>query len=590
MARGIGLSLPLHELRSLLRGKGGLLAGAIMFSLLGAAASLLLPVIINQLVKQVGSSGSNESMAPYVLGACGLLLTTGLLSALQQYLLCRIGEGVVFNARRKLIHSLLRLPIREFDERRSGDLVSRVSNDTTVIRLALMQGILAGAGGIVTMVGALVALLLLDPLLFGLTLGIAAVFTALTAGMSLAVRKASRELQECVGRLSSTLDRAIVGIRTIRAGNVTEVEEKVIVGIADDSRKAGLRVARITSLLEPMSLLTMQAAVLMVLGVGGFRVAAGHLAIGDMVSFLMYVFLLIAPLGQIFSALGTLGSSMGAIDRIREITGLPSESTNQQVVHTPERRVGAASATFRNVSFDYHTRKCNGTSRRSVLSNVSFHIGSGQRVALVGPSGAGKTTVLSLLVRFYDVASGQVLIDGVDTASLPHKLVRDGIAYVEQDSPVLPGTIRENLTLIAPEATDADCWKVLDDLELGDMIRASATGLDSPVGEFGATLSGGERQRLAIARAVLAQPRLLLLDESTANLDGRTEALVRGAIAAAAANCTLVIVAHRLATVKDADSIIVFDKGRLVAQGNHDDLMKESPLYRELAHNQLIVD
>ncbi|MFI7450076.1 ABC transporter ATP-binding protein [Nonomuraea sp. NPDC049714] len=579
-----------RELLGLLKGNGRLLAAAIVVSLLGASASLLLPIIVNQLVNQVSSTGGGGNLSPHVLVACALLLATGLLSALQQYLLYRMGEGIVFNARRKLIRSLLRLPIREFDERRSGDLVSRVANDTTVIRLALTQGILAGAGGIMTMAGALVALLLLDALLFGLTLGIAALFAVITTGMSLAVRKASRDLQGSVGRLASALDRAIVGIRTIRAGNVTDTEEKAIVGIADDARKAGLRVARITSFLEPMSLLTMQAAVLVVLGVGGFRVAAGQLAIGDMVSFLMYVFLLIAPLGQIFSALGTLGSSMGAIDRIREITELPGESMGRPVTRPSERRDGAASTTFRNVCFDYGDTAPNGSVRQGTLSDVSFHVEPGQRVALVGPSGAGKTTTLSLIVRFYEVTSGQILIDGMDTAQLPHEVVRDRVAYVEQDSPVLPGTIRDNLMLIAPQATDADCWDMLDALELGAKVRESTAGLDTPVGELGATLSGGERQRLAIGRALLARPRLLLLDESTANLDGRTEALVRQVIASAANDCTLVIVAHRLATVRDADFIIVFDEGRVLAQGSHDDLIKESPLYRELAHNQLLVD
>ncbi|TQS30794.1 ABC transporter ATP-binding protein [Microbispora sp. KK1-11] len=589
MRRGDGARSSLRALLGLLRGNGGLLAAGIVVSLLGAAASLLLPVVVNRLVKEVGGSGGT-SLIPHVLLACAILLAVGLLSALQQYLLYRMGEGIVFNARRKLIRSLLRLPIREFDERRSGDLVSRVSNDTTVIRLALTQGVLASAGGIVTMVGALAALLLLDASLFGLTLGIAAIFAILTTGMSLGVKKASRELQESVGQLTSALSRAIVGIRTIRAGNVTDPEERAIIRTADDARKAGLKVARITALLEPMSLLTMQAAVLMVLGVGGLRVAAGQLAIGDLVSFLMYVFLLIAPLGQIFSALGSLGSSMGAIDRIREITELPSESDDHGVTCTSKGRAGAASVTFRNVTFDYRAAAVNGSSRRGALSDVSFHIDPGQRVALVGPSGAGKTTALSLIVRFYDATSGQILIDGVDIAGLPHELVRDRVAYVEQDSPVLPGTIRENLTLIAPKATDADCWDVLDALELGERIRVSTTRLDTPVGEFGATLSGGERQRLAVGRALLARPRLLLLDESTANLDGRTEMLVRRAIASAADNCTLVIVAHRLATVRDADSIIVLDEGRVSAQGSHDDLMKENPLYRELARNQLLVE
>jgi ABC-type multidrug transport system fused ATPase/permease subunit len=296
--------------------------------------------------------------------------------------------------------------------------------------------------------------------------------------------------------------------------------------------------------------------------------------------------MMIMPLGQVFSAYTAVQNALGAVIRIQEITDLTEEDDQHDRVDPPpaagtDGSNHGALLEFDRVSFAYGDTP--------VLREVSFRVPAGSRTAIVGPSGAGKSTILAMIEQFYDPTGGRILLGGVDTRLLPRAEVRAGLGYVEQDSPVLAGTIGENLRLGAPDADDAACERVLDAVNLTGILNRDPLGLDAQVGEDGILLSGGERQRLAIARALLSAPRLLLLDEPTASLDSRNEQALREAIDAVAEQRTLVIVAHRLATVADADQILVLDEGRISAVGTHRELLDRSPLYRELAEHQLLV-
>jgi ATP-binding cassette subfamily B protein/ATP-binding cassette subfamily C protein len=325
----------------------------------------------------------------------------------------------------------------------------------------------------------------------------------------------------------------------------------------------------------------LQGGFLMVLAIGGGRVAAGTISLGDLVAFVIFLFLLMTPVGQAMGAYTMLQAGLGALQRIEDIMALPVETAGDP----PATVVGPASAAaieLVDVGFAY-------PGGGPVLHSVSFAVPTGTRTALVGPSGAGKSTVLALVERFYDASAGAVRVNGIDVRDQPRPELRRRLGYVEQDAPVLAGTIRDNLRLAAPAATEPELMAALAAVNLVDLVERTPDGLDAQVGEGGVRLSGGERQRLAIARTLLAGTPILLLDEPTSNLDARNEQALRSAVNAVAQQRTLLVVAHRLSTVVDADQIVVLDRGRVVAIGGHHDLTNTSPLYRELAAHQLLV-
>jgi ABC-type multidrug transport system fused ATPase/permease subunit len=316
--------------------------------------------------------------------------------------------------------------------------------------------------------------------------------------------------------------------------------------------------------------------------------------------------LMIRPVGQAFGAYSSVQTALGALARINEIIALPVEDTDEERAETPKRKkVNDTAIEFNKVSFGYAPAPAPETFEgkdfvavagegktlepeepREVLHKVSFKIPRGARVALVGPSGAGKSTIFSLIERFYEPTGGEILLDGQSVQSMSRDELRAQIGYVEQDAPVLAGSIRENLLIGSPNATDKQLKRVLAEVNLTDVVKRDKRGLDAEVGEDGIMLSGGERQRLAIARTLLAAPPILLLDESTSSLDGLNEQRLREAIDSVAKNRTLFVIAHRLSTVIDSDLIIVLENGKVIGSGTHKMLLKSTPLYRELARHQ----
>ncbi len=566
-----------------LRGHRATLAVVGGLSLVSAGASLAQPLLIRRVLNAIQA---HASVAVPVLLLVGLLLAGAALGGGRDYLLQRTAEGLVLTTRRRLARHLLRLPIAEYDRRRTGDLLSRVGADTTLLRAVVTSGLFEMVSGVVMIAGATVAMLVLDPLLFavallGLGLGLSVALT-----VSRRVRNLSEQAQARLGEMTSAVERAISAARTIRASGAQDREAETVGRSAVEAYASGMRVARLQALVDPAATTAIQGAFLLVLGVGGARVASGAITVGSLVAFILFLFFLVMPLGQALNAYTRLQTGLGALQRIEEILDLPDETAaDRPGFAASSAGPGAddvAAVEFDHVSFAY-------ADGRPVLHDVSFTVPAGRRVALVGPSGAGKSTVLALIERFYEVSAGAVRVGGVDVRELPRDALRRRLGYVEQEAPVLAGTLRANLELTAPGADDAALLAVLDEVNLRALITRTAEGLDVEVGEGGVLLSGGERQRLAIARTLLSGAPVLLLDEPTSNLDARNENALRTAIAAAAGSRTLIVVAHRLSTVVDSDLIVVLDGGEVVATGPHDELLETSPLYRELAAHQLLV-
>lgn len=635
---------------------------ALALGIVGAATSLVQPVLLGQVIERVQVS---EPLGTLLVLLTVLVIADAVLSGFQHYVLQRMGEGVVLHSRRSLISRILHLPISEFDRRRTGDLVSRVGSDTTLLRAVLTQGFVEAASGLLVFFGALIGMLIIDPALFGITFSVVVVALAIVVVVSARIRPAVARAQQKVGDLAAQLERSISSIRTIRAAGATEREQHATEKEAEEAYRLGLSVAKISALIVPISFLAMQLSFLVVLGLGGYRVATGAISIAQLVMFIVFLFLMIAPLGQAIGAISAVNQALGALGRIQEIVMSETETERDPQLSPAGRLVPLSEAqhehapaiSFDAVDFVYRSaaparvdardlvtagRGGRGAWRDAeaapaeivetpVLHGVSFEVPRGSRVALVGPSGAGKSTILSLIERFYDPDSGTVSLHGADLRSLDRTELRAQLGYVEQDAPVLAGSLRDNLLIGAPDASDAACERVLRAVNLGGLLDRTAmnlanTGeilssndeeslpattdteanasagaaprmsneqiskaLDTQVGERGIMLSGGEKQRLAIARTLLSAPAILLLDESTASLDGVNERLMREALDSVATGRTLLVIAHRLSTVVDSDRIIVLDDGRVVGEGTHEELVENVPLYRELAQHQLLV-
>ena len=612
----------------------GVIVAVVVLSVLGAAASLAQPLLVSSLITQVQAG---DDLGNLVTILVALVVIAALISGYQHYLLQRTGESVVLASRKRLIARMLHLPIAQFDSRRTGDLVSRVGSDTTLLRAVLTQGLVDSVGGVLLFVGALIAMLVIDPVLLGATVLVIAVSIVVVVLLSGRIREASHVTQSKVGELASGVERSISAVRTVRASNATDREIATVEQHAVGAYEAGVKVAKISALVVPVAGIALQVSLLVVLGLGGYRVASGEIEIGNLVAFIMLLFMLIAPLGSAFGALTSVNSALGALGRIQEIIDLPTEAQNDRDLAPLAVIIGAANDAvlpdapaieFRDVQFSYpatpvivepseapaatlnplveldelsQTGSLDAVTdavadadspairRPAVLGGVSFTAPRGRRTALVGPSGAGKSTILALIERFYDPTAGEVRLGGLDIRSLDRHDLRAQIGYVEQDAPVLAGSIRDNLVLSAPDATDEQCIAVLGAVNLLDVLDRDPAGLSAEVGENGVMLSGGERQRLAIGRALLSESPILLLDESTSSLDGVNEQKMRAAIDAVAEDRTLIVIAHRLSTVVDSDQIVVLDHGRVIGTGTHSELVESTPLYRDLAKHQLLV-
>ncbi|MFI6744341.1 ABC transporter ATP-binding protein [Nonomuraea sp. NPDC050451] len=551
-----------------------LLIGALL-SVAGSSATLVIPQAAEYIVNAFGSG--RPIAGPLIALSVAAIFGVAVM-AFGTYLMERTGEGVVYDARRNLVGRMLRLKMADVDRLRPGDLLSRVTSDTTLLRTVLTNGLIESLGSSFMLVGAVVAMVVKDFILFLVTLLVLIVVGGIVGLLMPKIRRAQFKAQEAVGEMGARLDRALQAYRTVKASGVEAREIESVVSAARQARDRGVQVAVWGSLAGVSTWVAFQGAFVAVFAIGGVRVASGAMTVAELVAFFLYLFFMVMPISQIIQSTILVQNGLAALKRINEIQELPAEPLGS----TRPTRAEPLGVTFSDVTFRY------GDDRPVVHDRTTFEVPPGGLTALVGPSGAGKSTVFALLERFYEHQSGTITVGGRDIREWPLDELRAVLGYVEQDAPVLAGTLRENLLFAAPDATEEEMHAALALTRLDDLAARLPKGLDTAVGHRGVLLSGGERQRVAIARALLRKPRLLLLDEATSQLDAVNELRLREVIAEVARETTVLVIAHRLSTVANADRIAVMEGGRMRAVGTHDELVGSDSLYRELTTTQFL--
>ncbi|MFC9825002.1 ABC transporter ATP-binding protein [Streptomyces erythrochromogenes] len=556
------------------------LAMGLVLALAGSALGLATPMITKWVLDALNDA---TSLTGPVTALFVLLVVGAAVSYRQWCMLGTVGERVVLEARESMVRRFLHATVPALTRRPTGELVTRVTSDTVLLREATAQSFVGLVNGSVMLVGSLVLMGVLDLVLLGTTMAAVAVTAALFALLMPGIGQAQQRSQEHIGRLGGLLEGTLRAIRTVK---VSRAEERAAERIVADARAAadyGIRAVRQEALAWTVAGSGIQLAIIAILGVGAWRVGEGSLEVSSLIAFLLYAFTLMEPVSTLSQNVTSLQAGMAAAERIRQTADLTAEGDDTVPRQADERTARTAESgapaevpvlELRGVSAAY------GPEAAHAVTDVRLAVPRRGHTAIVGPSGAGKTTLFSLVLRFLEPVDGELLLNGRPYRDYSHSEVRARLAYVEQDTPVVPGTLRDNLLLARPDATDEELRRVLRDVRLTEKVDALEAGLDSPLSS--AHVSGGERQRIALARALLRTPEVLLLDEATAQLDGLTEAAVQDCIRSRAATGAVVTVAHRLSTVVDADLIVVMEAGRIRARGTHEELLETDPLYREL--------
>jgi ATP-binding cassette subfamily B protein AbcA/BmrA len=554
--------------------------GALAFGLAASLVTTLVGLAVPLLTRDLVDGFSLDSLSvPLMIGIGAAFILQAIINGVSIYLLSKVGQRIVAGLRERMWVHLIRLRVSYFDQQSSGETVSRVVNDTGIVRNLITDHFPQFVTGIISIIGAVVILAVLDWKMTLLMMVSVPMTVAIMIPLGRRMAKISRSLQDETAQFTGHVQQTLSEIRLMKSSTAEQVEEKRgLQGIAG-LYAIGMKEAKIYAWIAPLMYLAVMLVIVMILGYGGIRVAEGSMSTGSLVAFLLYLFQIIVPLATFARFFTELQKAKGATERIIGILEVPLEEAQGG------SNMDIAGKTLRaeNISFAYETGE-------PVLADISFEAQPGEMIAFAGPSGGGKTTVFSLLERYYEPAAGEITIGGVGISSISLASWRSQIGYVSQESAMMGGTIRANLTYGLPEAEkipDEELWRVSRMAYAEAFIKEFPDGLDTQVGERGVKLSGGQRQRIAIARAFLRDPKILMMDEATASLDSQSEGIVQQALSRLMEGRTTFVIAHRLSTIVDADKIVFIEKGRVTGTGTHEELAASHALYKEFAEQQL---
>lgn len=546
---------------------------AITLSLLEAATGLVVPIFTRDLIDRFSTSSIDTHLIFLLIAVFILQSAT---SGFSYYLMSYIGEYIVAKIRSKLWNHVLYLPIPYFDRHESGELMSRITQDTYTVKSLVTEHLANFVSGIVTVLGAVAILIIIDWKMTLILFIFVPLAIVLVLPLGQKIYKISMQTQDEMATFSGNLGRVLSDIRLVKSNIAEPVEKQNGNQKIQQLFRFGLKEAKIQAIIAPLMATIIMAVLVVIIGYGGIRVARGELSAGSLVAIIIYMVQIIVPFSQMAGFFTAFQKAMGATERIQQLLNTETEHSNGNTridVHKP--------IVFQDISFAYEKGK-------TILQNVHFEVKPGQTVAIVGPSGAGKTTIFSLIERFYQPTNGAIKLGNTDIREFPLFEWRQQIGYVSQESPIMSGTIRENICYgLNRTVSEEEVRKAAQLANVDEFIEQMQDGYETEVGERGIKLSGGQRQRIAIARALLRNPKILLLDEATSNLDSNSEQKVQNALLHLMKNRTTFVIAHRLSTIINADLIIVLENGKITGQGTHDELLQSHPLYQKLVSRQM---